>query len=599
MNKINKEIRATATMGINAEDKEKMVIEGKAVSFNSPTALYTDEFGNDYYEVIDPNAFENCICKDCCLRYNHKDNAPVLARTRGGSLTLDFRPDGVYFRAELFDTSFAKDCYELVKADALQCSFAFTIAENGDEYNETTRTRRIKKISHLWDLSIVDVPAYRDTFVKQARSYCEPHIENFRKEDAKIELKKLLSRMKTETIQDNSCSESLETKIIELLDKHKDDGLELARQLDNIPCFDRLNHINYLTRNCDNQVSLLREARWIECALKKGAVARQEIRNKILNGEIKTIEIRKPKEERKMEKQEIELRAFHKFVSEGSYKNLTTEERSALVTTNSSAVMPTQIFDKIIKEEKYSDLLNKATVMNINGAQTVKIPVASSNETTWKTEGEELTPKNPVLTSIELFGMELMRLIQYSASVGAMTTGTFVDWLAELCSTEFTEALEKAFVQGKKGTEPHDGLQNLTWNSTNSVTASTNITASDVAKGLSLLPQKYSRNAILLMNANTAYNTIGLFKGTSEYAYSLADGASKFMNKEIQISEYCADNEIYIVDPKELYVRFASPMQIDVNDSVGFTSALKTMRVLAIVDYAWNTKACVKVSLEA
>ena len=103
--------------------------------------------------------------------------------------------------------------------------------------------------------------------------------------------------------------------------------------------------------------------------------------------------------------------------------------------------------------------------------------------------------------------------------------------------------------------------------------------------------------AILLMNANTAYNTVGLFKGTSEYAYSLADGAARFMGKEIHISEYCADNEIYIIDPAQLYVRFAMQPVVEGDKSVGFMSAANTMRCLTVVDFAWNTAAAVRVGV--
>ena len=71
------------------------------------------------------------------------------------------------------------------------------------------------------------------------------------------------------------------------------------------------------------------------------------------------------------------------------------------------------------------------------------------------------------------------------------------------------------------------------------------------------------------------------------------------MSKEIHISEYCADNEIYIVDPKQLYVRFAMDPVVDVDESVGFLSGTSTMRCLAVVDFAWNPDACVRVGLAA
>lgn len=176
---MEKQFRSVATLAaVNTE--EKMTIEGKAVSFDSPTVLYEVE-GVKYYEKVDRAAFDDCDMKDTCLKYNHDDSTPILARVRGNSLRLFVRRDGLYFRAELFNTSFSRDCYELVKHGALQCSFAFVIAKDGDKYDTATRTRTITKIAKLYDLAIVTIPAYADTYVKQARAFYDTAPEKKRR----------------------------------------------------------------------------------------------------------------------------------------------------------------------------------------------------------------------------------------------------------------------------------------------------------------------------------------------------------------------------------------------------------------------------------
>lgn len=204
----------------------------------------------------------------------------------------------------------------------------------------------------------------------------------------------------------------------------------------------------------------------------------------------------------------MEIRSFQKYVAEGSIVNMSVEERAGLVTSGAGAVMPVDIFERMITSGKYSDLLSRATVMNLTGAGTVKVPVASGTAATWKTELQPVDPTAPTLTSLDLGGKELMRAIQYSAAVEHMTAEQFTDWMADLCASEVVETLEAAFITATEGTDaPHNGLQKLTWTpNANEIEATGEITAADVAKGLSLLPQKYARNAILLMNANTAYN---------------------------------------------------------------------------------------------
>lgn len=167
----------------NAERADAMVIEGKAIAFNSPTLIYTVD-GVDYYEQIDRHALDTADISDACLRYNHRDTVPMLARIRGGSMSIEIREDGVYFRAELFNTTASKDCYELVRQNALQCSFGFILdSADGYTYDRTTHMRTITKIARLIDLSLVDIPAYKDTFVS-ARDLFSLDRERQRAQDA-------------------------------------------------------------------------------------------------------------------------------------------------------------------------------------------------------------------------------------------------------------------------------------------------------------------------------------------------------------------------------------------------------------------------------
>lgn len=147
-------------------ERGEMVLEGKAISFNSPTLIYTDERGVEYFEQIDRGALDQADISDVCLRYNHVNAVPILARARGGSMGLETREDGVYFTARLFDTTASRDCYELARQGALQCSFAFTLPPSGGySYDADKHLRTITRISKLIDLSVVDIPAYKDTFV--------------------------------------------------------------------------------------------------------------------------------------------------------------------------------------------------------------------------------------------------------------------------------------------------------------------------------------------------------------------------------------------------------------------------------------------------
>lgn len=161
----------------NEDEDGKMIIEGYAAVFNSKTLIGSEDYG--FYESIDRKAFEGADMKDVPLKYNHGDSYPILARTRNKSLTLKTDDKGLFIHAELLDTQANRDMYKSIKAGLLdKMSFAFTIKdEEIDDARSKTPHRIIKKIDRLFDVSVVDLPAYDDTSV-YARS-----IEAVKKEE--------------------------------------------------------------------------------------------------------------------------------------------------------------------------------------------------------------------------------------------------------------------------------------------------------------------------------------------------------------------------------------------------------------------------------
>lgn len=195
-----KEIRMAQVVEIRAEqENDEMILEGYAAVFDQPTVLFNDGT-TEYKEVIDRNAFNLTDMKKCCLKYNHEQGVPVLARTRGGSLELDVDDYGLHFRAKLFNTQISRDVYEIVKAGGLtECSFAFTIAKDGDEYDRKTHTRTIKAIDVLYDCAVVDNPAYGGTSVN-ARSFLEAEAEKETLEREQREHRIKLLKLKCEVL---------------------------------------------------------------------------------------------------------------------------------------------------------------------------------------------------------------------------------------------------------------------------------------------------------------------------------------------------------------------------------------------------------------
>jgi len=144
------------------EEKDVMVLEGYPITFNQETMIGDEEWG--WIESIDPHALDEADMRDCCLKYNHNDTSPIMARTRNKSLILTPDDKGVHMRAELIDTQSNKDFYKMVKAGLLdKMSFAFTVEEEDIDHRSKPIKRVIKRIGKLFDVSAVDIPAYDST----------------------------------------------------------------------------------------------------------------------------------------------------------------------------------------------------------------------------------------------------------------------------------------------------------------------------------------------------------------------------------------------------------------------------------------------------
>ena len=183
------------------EEDNKMIIEGYAITFNSPAT-------HGYTEIISDRALDNTDMSDVPLKYNHEDSHLIMARTRNKSLELKKDEKGLLIKAELIDTQSNKDIYKSIKAGLIdKMSFAFTV--RGDEYDYDTDTRTITDIDKLYDVSVVDMPFYdstsvyargeNDEFLTRREELRKEHEEQIKEEERKATLEKakkeLLSKL--------------------------------------------------------------------------------------------------------------------------------------------------------------------------------------------------------------------------------------------------------------------------------------------------------------------------------------------------------------------------------------------------------------------
>ena len=145
-------------------DNGELILEGYPIVWERETLIGDEEWG--FYETIGRNALVGANMKDVPLKYNHNDSNYILARTRNGSLNLTPDDKGLFMRATLqADVQAHRDAYNMVRSGLLdKMSFAFNVTKQTVTKGKIPH-RRVESIGRLFDVSIVDIPAYDDTSV--------------------------------------------------------------------------------------------------------------------------------------------------------------------------------------------------------------------------------------------------------------------------------------------------------------------------------------------------------------------------------------------------------------------------------------------------
>jgi uncharacterized protein len=167
--------------------EEEQRVTGVPAVTGQDTLMYEYD-GIKYYERIEPGAFDGADMSDVVLNVDHAGKP--AAKTKNGTLALEVRDDGLYMNADLSKNATGRELYEDIKAGFFdKMSFAFTVSE--ESYDEDNRTRIIRKIKRLFDVSAVTHPAYSQTSLI-ARSWAEAEAEAERKARERAELRRKL-----------------------------------------------------------------------------------------------------------------------------------------------------------------------------------------------------------------------------------------------------------------------------------------------------------------------------------------------------------------------------------------------------------------------
>jgi HK97 family phage prohead protease len=191
-------MREYRTINLSTQTENKRIdtdyyVEGYATTFNDSYVLY-DIDNIQIKEKIDRNALNGADMSDIIFQYDHEGK--VLARKSNNTLIVEPCEKGLFICADLSKSKAAKDLYEEIRNGLItKMSWGFTVKE--DDYDKKTRTRTIKKIKKVFDVSAVSIPANAGTDIS-ARSYARGVLDIEKQELLVLRKRKLKLKIEME-----------------------------------------------------------------------------------------------------------------------------------------------------------------------------------------------------------------------------------------------------------------------------------------------------------------------------------------------------------------------------------------------------------------
>lgn len=163
------------------EEKKSYVVEGYATTFDEPYVL---EGRCGEKEVILRSALDEADMSDVIFQLNHE--GMVYARQSNGSLAIMCDDHGLHIRADLYALDGGRELADAIRGGLItKMSWGFQVAPDGWQYDPGTRTATITKISKVYDVSAVSIPANQGTEIHTRSAYLDGAIEAAREEITK------------------------------------------------------------------------------------------------------------------------------------------------------------------------------------------------------------------------------------------------------------------------------------------------------------------------------------------------------------------------------------------------------------------------------
>lgn len=265
-------------------------------------------------------------------------------------------------------------------------------------------------------------------------------------------------------------------------------------------------------------------------------------------------------------------------------KELNVEERAAITGT---AVIPTQTMNMIVGKLEANPLINAIDLTYI--PSNISYPVEGTvNDASWVAMGTASTDSVDTITSVALGAYKLIKTIEITADISAMSIDAFETWLVDRLYKKLDKAVDAAILVGTGSNQATGILKAGEITNTGTYTKAAMV-FKDVTKIIAKVPTQYLSNASFVMPRTLFYGEVLGMTDTTGNRVVVADAQSpaKFniLGYPVIVDDNCTADTVVFGDLKECYkFNFAQSPEVKSDESAGFRTGSTVYRAMALAD---------------
>ena len=265
-------------------------------------------------------------------------------------------------------------------------------------------------------------------------------------------------------------------------------------------------------------------------------------------------------------------------------KELNAEERAAVTAT---AAIPTQTMNQIVGKLELNPLIAAVDVTNIPGYVTYPAE-GTINDAAWVAMGTAATDSADTLTAVTLGAYKLIKTVEITADVEAMSVDAFETWLVARLANKIEKAIDAGILNGGGSTSGEClGIK------TSKSTADYKYTKAamvwkDLTAIIGKLAGQYHNGASFVMPPALFYGEVlGMTDSTGNRVVVMDPQEPRKYNVlgfPCIVDGNAATDEVYFGDLKAYKFNFAKAVEVKSSEDAAFRTGSKVYRAMTLAD---------------